>query len=121
MSSVTKETIPYDAQTESAPVPMGPASAAILAGGIGTAWYGLMVLLAAASKGMASLLTFYTPVGPLSGKTTVGVAGFLLAWLVLDSLWKDKDIKVSKVWPVTLALVAVGLLFTFPPFFEAFE
>lgn len=118
--SVTRETISYDAQTESAPLPMGPAAAAILAGGIGSAWYGLMVLLAEASKGFGNLLNFYKPVGPLSGKTIVGVAGFLLVWLVLGSLWKDKDVELNKVWPVALVLIILGLVFTFPPFFELF-
>ena len=120
MSSVTKETISYDAQAETSPLPMGPAAAAILAGGIGSAWYGLMVLLAEASKGFGNLLNFYKPVGPLSGKTIVGVAGFLLVWLVLGSLWKDKDVELNKVWPVALVLIILGLVFTFPPFFELF-
>lgn len=117
MSSVTKETISHNSEAEPMPLPNGPAAAAILAGGIGSAWYGLVVVLAESVKSIGKLLTFYKPVGNLSGKTIIGVLGFLLAWVILNSVWKGRDVKVEKVWNVTLALIVLGLVLTFPPVF----
>lgn len=120
MSSVVKETISPNPVAEPMPLPNGPAAAAILAGGIGTAWYGLLVILAESVKNIGNLLNFYKPSGPLSGKTTVGVLGFLLIWAVLHNLWKRKDVEIEKVWTVSLALIVIGLVLTFPPVFLFF-
>ncbi|MCL5677610.1 MAG: hypothetical protein M1602_07115 [Firmicutes bacterium] len=120
MSSVVKETISPNLVAEPMPLPNGPAAAAILAGGIGTAWYGLLVILAESVKNIGNLLNFYKPSGPLSGKTTVGVLGFLLIWAVLHNLWKGKDVEIEKVWTVSLALIVIGLVLTFPPVFLFF-
>lgn len=120
MSSVVKETISPNSEAEPMPLPNGPAAAAILAGGIGTAWYGLMVVLAEGVKAIGNLLNFYKPSGPLSGKTTIGVLGFLLSWVILNNLWKGKDVKVEKVWTISLALIVIGLVLTFPPVFLFF-
>lgn len=49
-----------------------------------------------------------------------GVA-WLVSWAVLHRLWKDEDVPVARVIRWTLILVAVGLLGTFPPVFEALE
>jgi hypothetical protein len=35
-------------------------------------------------------------------------------------LWKDKEMEFGKVFTVTLILIALGFLFTFPPIFELF-
>ena len=61
-----------------------------------------------------------TQVGPLGGKTTVGVIAWLIAWAILHFVWKDKDVDFRRMYIVTLVLVAIGFLFTFPIFFEAF-
>jgi len=103
-----------------APMPTGPAAAATLGAGIGVAFYGLIVLLAAASTGFANLLKWSGSVGPLSGKTIVGVAGWLVAWLVLGRVYKNTDVNYGKVWRYSLLLIAAGLLFTFPPFYDLF-
>lgn len=103
------------------PLPSGPAAAAILAGGIGAAFYGLMVVLAEASGAIKNALNWYSPAGPLTGKTTMGVIGYLVAWYLLARAWQGKDVDLDKIWKITLALVFVGLLFTFPPFFVLFE
>lgn len=120
MSSVSTLKESIDPEPELSPIPNGPAAAAILAGGIGSAFYGLVTVLAEAIKGIGNALNWYKPSGPLSGKTGVGVLGFILAWVILANLWKDKDVAVDKVWKVTVGLILLGLLFTFPPFFLAF-
>lgn len=112
MSTVTKERI----APESAPLPSGPAAAAILAAGIGSAFYGLLVCLAE-FPAVAKAFTLSKGVGPLSGKTTFGMLGFLAAWAVLASMWKGKEVNIDKVWKVSLVLIALGIVFTFPPFF----
>ncbi|MEW5938279.1 MAG: hypothetical protein AB1750_01340, partial [Chloroflexota bacterium] len=58
----------------------GRAAAALLGGGIGSAVFGLIVLFSELSEDFGSSLNWYNPVGPLSGKTTLGVAAFFIAW-----------------------------------------
>jgi hypothetical protein len=65
-------------------------------------------------------LTFSKAVGPLSGKTTVAVVVWLIAWAILHFMWKDKQVGFSKIIIPTLVLVFLGFLGTFPPFFELF-
>ena len=117
MASATREKPSHNPEADPIPLPNGPAAAAILAGGIGSAWYGLLVVLAESVKSIGKLLTFYKPVGNLTGKTIIGVAGFLLSWFILNSLWKGKDVKVDQVWTAALVLIVVGLILTFPPVF----
>ena len=101
-------------------VNMGPAAAAFIAGGIGTFFVGLMTTLDEASAGLKTFLTWSTPVGPLSGKTTVGVLAWLIAWFVLNNMWKGKDYDMRRAFTITLVLIGLGLLLTFPPIFEIF-
>lgn len=100
--------------------PNGPALAALLAAGIGSASLGILTTLAEASKPLKDALVLSTPVGPLSGKTTYAVVAWLVAWVVLAFLWRGKQIAPRVAYVATFALVAVGLLGTFPVFFEAF-
>lgn len=95
--------------------PNGPVAAALLAGGIGSAVFGLIVLFAAISESFATALNWYNPVGPLSGKSILGVGIFFIAWLVLHSMWKDKEVNFDGISTASLVLLAVGLLGTFPP------
>jgi len=62
-----------------------------------------------------------SPAGPLTGKTGVGVIAWLVSWIVLHTLWKDEDVALVRVLVVSLVLLALGLVLTFPPVFEAFE
>jgi hypothetical protein len=101
-------------------IPNGSAAAAFLAGGIGAFAVGLMTTLAEASSAVADMLRFSAPVGPLSGKTTVAVIVWLIVWGVLGGLWKGKEVDFGKVSLAAFILLALGLLGTFPPFFELF-
>lgn len=98
----------------------GPAAAAVLASGIGSLALGLATTLAQAVGPIRNALNLYDPAGPLSGKTTVAVVIWLVAWVVFHQLWKDRQMEFTKVYIATLILIALGLLGTFPPFFEAF-
>jgi len=40
---------------------------------------------------------------------------------VLGPRWRGKEVALAPVYRWVLILLALGLLLTFPPFFEAFE
>lgn len=98
----------------------GRASAALLAGGIGSFSVGLMTTLAAASKTISSSLNWFNPVGPLSGKTSVALIIWLVLWLVFNQLWKNKETQFEKIASIAMVLLILGFLLTFPPFFDLF-
>jgi hypothetical protein len=101
--------------------PNGPVAAALLAGGIGSAVFGLIVLFSELSESFGAALNWYNPVGALSGKSTLGIAAFFITWAVLHAMWKDKEINFSSVSTTALVLLAIGLLGTFPPFWHLFS
>ena len=98
----------------------GPAAAAILASGIGSLCLGLFTCLAQALAPIKAALSFYGPTGSLSGETTLAVVAWLAAWAILHLLWKMEQVDFGKVFFATLILIALGLLGTFPPFFQVF-
>ncbi len=98
----------------------GVAAAAFVAAGIGCAALGLLTTLAEVSEGVKNLLNWWGPAGPLTGKTGLALILWLVAWLVLHRLWKTKDVNFRKAFLVTLVLIALGVLGTFPTFFELF-
>jgi hypothetical protein len=101
--------------------PNGPAAAAILAAGIGSAALGLAVILVEMSPGtIKPLLNLYNPVGPLSGKTTVAVVVYALAWLCLGLWARDRNVNFGRWALAAFILLGVGLLLTFPPVFVLF-
>ena len=100
--------------------PEGPVAAAILAAGIGSLALGLLTTLAEADETIKEFLSFYDPVGPLSGKTTGAVIIWLIAWAVLHMLYRHKAVESRKELVVSLVLIGFGALGTFPLFFQAF-
>ena len=97
-----------------ADVTNGEALAAFLAAGIGAAGMGLIVLLN--EMGVFAAPTLYGPAGGVSGRTTLAVAVWLLAWAVLHFRWKGRELPADRIRVVTLLLIAFGILGTFPPF-----
>jgi len=102
-------------------IPMGEAAAAFIASGIGCLVMGLMTTGAVLNLALKDFLTWSAPVGPLSGKVGVAVVVYFISWAVLHSQWKGKDVDFNKMFTITLVLLGIGLLLTFPPFFEMFE
>jgi hypothetical protein len=82
---------------------------------------GILTTLAEASKGISDALQLNDRVGPLSGKTIGAVIVFFIVWVVLHALWKDKDPDSKKVFLWTWIMLAIGVLLTFPIFFQLFE
>ncbi|MBI4338202.1 MAG: hypothetical protein HY683_10290 [Chloroflexi bacterium] len=101
--------------------PNGAGAAAVLAGGIGVFTIGFLTTLAAASVGVRNFLDWYSPAGPLSGKTTLGGIVWLVAWVSAHYLLRNKEVSFSRVTKALVVLLAVGLLLMFPPVFELFE
>ncbi|MFO7644183.1 MAG: hypothetical protein R6W95_07350 [Desulfosarcina sp.] len=99
----------------------GRISAAIVASGIGCLVIGLLTTGAVISEGLKNILNWWNPAGPLSGKTSVGVIVWLVTWAIFHFLWKDQEAEVKKTMTITLILIALGFVLTFPPVFEAFE
>jgi len=105
---------------EFADKPEGPIAAAILAGGVGSAALGILTTLAEASTDVKDWLEWSSDVGPLSGKTTVAVLVWLVAWAVLHVLYRGKPYETKRAFTIAVVLVGLGVLGTFPTFFQAF-
>jgi hypothetical protein len=103
--------------------PNGPVAAALLAGGIGAAAFGLVTLFYELLEGSAfsKSMVWSKPVGGLSGKSSWGIIAFFLAWVILHFVWKDKDTKFALISSLAIALLVVGLLGTFPPVWHLFK
>jgi hypothetical protein len=100
--------------------PLGPVVAAMIAGGVGSFVLGLMTTLNEASESVHGALEWSEPVGPLSGKTGVAVIAWLIAWPILHVVFRGRGTTLKTAFTITMILVALGVLGTFPTFFEAF-
>jgi hypothetical protein len=98
--------------------PNGPVAAALVAGGTGPASIGQRTTLAAPSTTIKNGLNWYNPVGPLTGTTLLGVILYLASWAVLHMVCRGKNVNFTRAAALGLALLGVGLITTFPPFFE---
>ena len=99
----------------------GSSAAAILAAGIGLAVTGLVTATAENIPAWLNALAWSKPVGALAGKTSLGLIGWVVSWVILGVIWKDKEVKLQPILLVTIILAVVGLLTTFPPFFDLFS
>src|SRR5215204_2450867 len=100
--------------------PTGPVAAAVLATGVGAFVLGLLTTLSEASTGVHDFLEFDEEVGPLSGKTILAVIAYLVSWAVLHGLWRRQNPALRPILILTVVLIALGVLGTFPTFFQAF-
>lgn len=99
----------------------GPGLAAILAAGLGSLALGFTTTLAEAIPSVKTAFTFSNAVGPLSGKTIVALIIWIICWAILHNRWKNAQLKLSKVFAVTLILIGLGLVGTFPLFYDKFH
>jgi hypothetical protein len=107
-------------QLEDVERPTGPVAAAVLAVGIGAFVLGLLTTLNEASTDVHDFLEFDEDVGPLSGKTIIAVIAYVASWAVLHGLWRRQSPALRPILIATAVLVALGVLGTFPTFFQAF-
>jgi len=99
--------------------PSGPAAAVILAAGLASFTLGLLSVLTAASTSISNALTLSDRVGDLSGLTTSATVVFFASWGVLAIAWRHADPPLARVTAAAGGLIALGLLGTFPPIFNA--
>jgi len=100
--------------------PFGPVAAVFLAAGIGALVLGILTTVAEANESFKSWLEWSTSVGSLSGKTIIAVIAFVVAWAVFGIGLRGKNPNPTSIFMLTAVLVAVGLVLTFPTFFQAF-
>jgi hypothetical protein len=105
---------------EFADKPEGPIAAAIIAGGVGAAALGVFTTLAEASADIKEWLDWNADVGPLSGKTIMAVIVWLVAWAVLHVVYRGKPYETRRAFTIAVVLIGLGVLGTFPTFFQAF-
>lgn len=99
-------------------LPNGEAVAAFIASGIGVTALGFFTTLADISTGVADWLKFgNNAVGPLFGKTLMTVLVWLVAWAGLLFTMRGKQYNFGTAFTITLALIALGFLGTFPTVF----
>jgi drug/metabolite transporter superfamily protein YnfA len=72
--------------------PDGVAAAAVLAAAIGVFVTGSLTTLAEISQLLRTALTWSGAVGPLIGKTGVGVIAWLIVWPILHAMWRGKEV-----------------------------
>ena len=109
------------AETDMPMKPNGPVAAVMLAAGIGTLVLGILTTLAEAKAGIAEFLELSERVGPLSGKTIFAAIAFLVSWGGLHMALRNREVEWRPVTIALIALVGIGLVLTFPPFFQLFE
>jgi len=101
--------------------PNGAAAAALLSTSFGIFLIGLLTTLAAAIHSVSSWLVWSSAVGSLSGKTTLGLIVWIVSWLGAHYLLRGKETNLMRFVYIAAVLVVVGLVLTFPLFFELFE
>ncbi len=107
-----------DTPREREVVSNGAALAALLAAGVGAFALGLIVILNEA--GAFTVPAIYAPSGGVSGRTTLAVVIWLIAWAILHRLWRGREVRTGRVQAATLILTLLGVVFTFPPVWRLF-
>ena len=70
---------------------------------------------------MGRTLDFYLPQKYLGlFFIALGVAVFFISWLILHFVFRGKNVNFTRVAVLALVLLGLGLLGTFPPFFDLF-
>lgn len=99
-------------------IPNGAALAAYVAAAVGAFATGLISLLNAA--GALPVPTLYAPAGGVTGRTTLAVLIWLIAWAVLHRRWKQRDLEPGRAHVVTVVLTLLGIVFALPPVWALF-
>lgn len=100
-------------QSRDGEVANGAALASFLGAGIGAFAMGVMVILNEAGLFVAPAL--YAPAGGVSGRTTFAALIWVIGWAVLHRRWKGRQIESRRVHALTMLLIGLGVLLTFPP------
>ena len=96
-------------------IPNGSGAAAMLAAALGSFVLAIIAFAGDKSVPIKNGLNFYKPTGPLSGVTTVAIVVWFLAWGFLEWRWGKRAVAMSRISRVSLALLILSILLTFPP------
>jgi hypothetical protein len=91
--------------------------ASMIASGVGSLVLGIAVVLAEINPDFKTFATWNSGVGPLSGKTGLSVIAFLVSWVALHYGFQRRAVSLTTSFMITVGLVVLGLLLTFPPIF----
>jgi hypothetical protein len=101
--------------------PNGGAWAALLSAAIGGAAFGLLTDASECSARVAKMLNWYNPSGALSGVAISAILVWVITWILLRAKLGNK--RLTNQWmpmAMTVFLVLVAIVTTFPPFYELF-
>jgi hypothetical protein len=98
----------------------GSGAAAILAAGIGSFVLAVLAIAGDKSGTIKSSLIFYKPTGPLSGVTTTAILIWFFTWGLSEWRWRKKTVALRRIAAISLALLVLSLLLTFPPIGDLF-
>jgi hypothetical protein len=96
-------------------IPNGSGAAAMLAASVGSLVLAVIAFAGDKWVPIKNSLNFYKPTGPLSGVTTVAIVVWFLAWGFLEWRWGKRAVAMSRINRVSLALLVLSILLTFPP------
>ena len=69
---------------------------------------------------LAELAKQVTPVRVGALVLNLAVVAYLVAWVALATMWRGKEINLTRAYVATLVLTALGFLGTFPIFYDLF-
>lgn len=98
----------------------GPGAAALLAAGIGIFALSLISIAADHIPSFKASMIFYKPTGPLSGVTTSAIVLWLAVWFIFDIRWRRRNVALGQVATISMVLLILGLVLTFPPLVNLF-
>jgi len=99
----------------------GAAAGALLASAIGIFVLGLVTSLAEVISDFKDWLKWDDTVGPLSGKSSLGLIAWAATWPVLHLLLYRRDRVLLAAGVISLVLFAAAMVLMFPPVFERLE
>jgi hypothetical protein len=101
-------------------IPNGSGAAAMLAAAIGSFILAVIAFAGDKSDPIKNSLNFYKPTGPLSGVTTLALLVWFLTWGILEWRWGKRAVAMSRINTVSLVLLVLSILLTFPPIVDLF-
>jgi len=98
----------------------GAAAAALLAAVIGILVLAVAIVVAEANEDFSNWLKWDNEVGPLSGKSSLGLIGWAASWPILHLLLYRRDGVLLAVSAISLVLFVAAMVLMFPPVFDKF-
>jgi hypothetical protein len=98
----------------------GAAAAALLAAVIGILVLAVAIVVAEANADFSDWLKWDNEVGPLSGKSSLGLIAWAASWPVLHVLLYRRDRVLLAASAISLVLFVAAMVLMFPPVFDKF-